>query len=70
MTEMRRIRDGKYARNGMGMRVRRISVGLWGIWVEIQKMMGIRVRCRESRWKLKYSVEITWNSNGKGKLKD
>ena len=34
---------GGNARNGMGMRVRRISVGKWGIWVEIRKMWGIRV---------------------------
>ena len=25
---------------------------------------------RESRWKLKYTVEITWNSNGNDNLKD
>ena len=27
----------------MGMLVRRISVGVWGIWVETGKMWGIRV---------------------------
>ena len=27
----------------MGMRVRRISVGMWGIWVEIRKLWGITV---------------------------
>ena len=34
---------GGNARNGMGMRVQRISVGIWGIWVEIQKIWGIKV---------------------------
>ena len=31
---------GGNARNGMGMRVRRISVGMWGIWVKLQKKGG------------------------------
>ena len=43
MREMRRIRDGKNARNGMEMQVRRINLGMRGIWVEILKMLGIRV---------------------------
>ena len=34
---------GGNARNGMGMRVRRTSVGMQGIWVKIQKTWGIRV---------------------------
>ena len=40
---------GGKARNGMGMRVRRISVRMWGIWVEIQKMEESGWRCREVR---------------------
>ena len=53
--------------NGM-KEMQRIRVGMRGIWLGIQKMSGIRWRCRESRWEV--AVEITWNSNGNGKLKD
>ena len=35
--------ENKGARKGMGMRVRKISVGMRGIWVEMRKMWGIRV---------------------------
>ena len=35
--------NGGNARNGMEMRLRKISVGLGGIWVKIRKMWGIRV---------------------------
>ena len=34
---------GGDARNGMGIRVREISLGLRGIWVKIRKLWGIRV---------------------------
>ena len=34
---------GGNARNGMGMRVQGISMGMRGTWVEIRKMLGIRV---------------------------
>ena len=39
------IPENKYgnARKGMGMRLRRISMGMWGMWVEIRKMWGIRI---------------------------
>ena len=45
MSEMRRIRvrNVKNTRNEMGMQVRRISVGMRGICVEIQKVWGMRV---------------------------
>ena len=34
---------GANARNEMGMRVQRISVGMRGIWMEIRKMWVIRM---------------------------
>ena len=39
------IPENKYgnARKGMGMRLQRISMGIWGMWVEIRKMWRIRV---------------------------
>ena len=52
----------------MGMRVRRISVGMWGIWVEIQKCQGGNAGNQDGN--LGIVVEITWNSNGNDKLKD
>ena len=45
---------GENARNENRMRVRGIRVGMQGIWMKIQKMRGIRVATRESKWKLKY----------------
>ena len=50
------------------MRVRRISVGMWGIWVEIQKCQGGNAGNQDGN--LGIVVEITWNSNGNDKLKD
>ena len=38
---------GENARNGMGMRVQGISVKMREIWVEVRKMLGIRVAMRE-----------------------
>ena len=38
---------GENARNGMRMRVQGISVGMREIWVEVRKMLGIRVAMRE-----------------------
>ena len=58
-------------RNGIGMRVQRFSVGMWGTWVEIRKMWGIRVAMHGIKVKnLSKVVEITWNSNGNIELKD
>ena len=34
---------GGNTKNGIGMQARKISVGMRGIWVEIQKMWRIRV---------------------------
>ena len=41
--ELNAENKGGNARNGMGMGVRRINVGMRGIWEEIPKMCGIRV---------------------------
>ena len=55
----------------MGMRVRRTSVGMRGIWVEIQKMWGIRVAVQGIKVEnFSTAVEITWNNNENDKLKD
>ena len=49
-----------------------MNMGMREIWVKMQKMWESGWRCKESRWKLKYSVnntvEITKNSNGNDKL--
>ena len=34
---------GGDARNGMGIRVREISLGMRGLWLKIRKLWGIRV---------------------------
>ena len=46
---------GGNARNEMGMWVQRISVGMWGIWVEIWKILGIRVAMHGIKVEIKYS---------------
>ena len=46
---------GGNARNEMSMQVQRISVGIRGIWVKIQKYGESGWRCTESKWKPKYS---------------
>ena len=48
--------------NGMGMRVRRISVGMRIIWVEMQKLFGIRMVVHSGN--LIIAVEMTQNSTG------
>ena len=70
MRKMQRNAENKggNARNGLEMRVRRISVGMWGIWVEIQKCQGGNAGNQDGN--LGIVVEITWNSNGNDKLKD
>ena len=51
---------GGNAKNGIGMRVWSISMGMQGIWVEIQEMWGIRfVMQRIKVEKLSIAVEIT-----------
>ena len=42
MREMRRLKGGN-AKNEMGMRVWRVSVGIREIWVEMRKIWGIRL---------------------------
>ena len=48
--------------NRMGMRVRRISVGMRIIWVEMQKLLGIRMVVHSGN--LIIAVEMTQNSTG------
>ena len=43
MREIRRMMDGKNAGNGMGILVRRIRLGMQGVFVEIRKVWRIRV---------------------------
>ena len=52
------------------MRVRRIGVGIRGIWVEIQNGGNQGGDAGSEDGNLSIAVEITWNSNGNDKLKD
>ena len=52
------------------MRVRRIGVGIRGIWVEIQNGGNQGGDAGSEDGNLSVPVEITWNSNGNDKLKD
>ena len=55
----------------MGMRVWRISVGMWGIWVEITKNVGNQGGDAGNQGgNFSIAVEITWKCNGIDKLKD
>ena len=62
---------GDNARNGIGMRVYRISMGMRGIWVEIQKNVGNQGgNAGNQDGNLSIEIEITWNSNTNDKLKN
>ena len=52
----------------MGMRVKRISVGRRGIWVE--NVVNQDGDAGNQNRNLNIAVEITWNSNGNDELKD
>ena len=52
------------------MRMRRIGVGIRGIWVEIQNGGNQGGDAGSEDGNLSIAVEITWNSNGNDKLKD
>ena len=68
---MRRIRDGKNAEIGMGMWVRRISMGIQEDMVAIQKMGGNQGgNAGNQGGNLNIAVEITLNTNENNELKD
>ena len=52
------------------MRVQSIGVGMWGIWVEIQKYSESGGDAGNQGGTLSIAVEVTWNSNGNDELKD
>ena len=54
----------------MGMWVRRISEGMWGIWVNTKNVGNQGGDTENQGGNLSIAVEITWNSNENNKLKD
>ena len=63
-------KDGN-ARNGMGMRVLGISVGMREIWVEMQTMVGNQGGDAGNQvGNLSMMVEMTENCNGNDKFKE
>ena len=48
--------NGGNARNGMGIQVRGISMGMRGIWEEMPKMWGIRIAMQ----KIKVGTYVWW----------
>ena len=62
---------GGNARNETGMRVQWISVGMSKIWVEMWKMLRIRMAMQGIKGgNLSIAVEMTQNSNGNDKFKE